>query len=112
MAIKQYPHYLFVSVTSQSQQDPTTGDWTEGGQAWQLYSVCREETNGKGQMINGTDGKAITFSSAMYMPKGTPRIQEGTTIRVTEVNDKDGQKRVEGSVLKFDNGQLSTRLWV
>ena len=64
MAIKQYPHYLFVRIVSESVQD-SDGNWTTPSDSWLLHSICREETNGKGSMINGADGKAIVFSSTI-----------------------------------------------
>ena len=109
--MKQYPHYLFKKVVEESTQGPD-GNWTEQSESWVLHSECREETNGKGQMVNGPDGVAIVFSSTVYMPKSEQMIAEGTEVLVSETNSADGVTRVKGRVLKFSNGQLNTRLWV
>lgn len=109
--IKQYPHFLFVHVIADSVQDPDSGNWSDAVDSWVLHSVCREETNGKGSMINGVDGKAIVFSSTVYMPKSA-KIKESTEVLVSETNDPAGTVRIKGQVLKFDKGQQNCRLWV
>ena len=111
MALKQYPHYLFVHVVGDSVQDGD-GNWTTPSDTWSLHSVCREETNGKGSQINGADGKAIVFSSTIYLPKIAQKIAEGAEILVSESNSAQGTCRIKKQVLKFDVGQLSCRLWV
>jgi hypothetical protein len=108
--VKQYPHFLFVKIVNASVQD---GNWSESSESFGLHSVCREETNGKGSMINGADGKALVFSSNVYLPRGTVRIPEGTEVLITETNDSEnGVKRIQGSVLKFESGQLNARIWI
>lgn len=109
--IKQYPHFLFVRVVVESTQD-ASGNWSSTSDSWVLHSVCREETNGKGSVVNGIDGKAIVFSSTVHMPKSAVRIVEGTQILVSETESEIGLCRVKGQVLKFDVGQLNCRLWV
>lgn len=113
MVIRQYSHFLFVkSLGGDSVQDEK-GNWSVAPkEEWVLHSVCREETNGKGATIQGTDGKARVFSSLIQLPKGTPRIPEGTTILVSETEDHAGPIRIQGEAMKFDNGQLHCRLWV
>lgn len=112
MAVKQYPHFLFVHQVSESTQDPETGDWWTPEDQWVMHSVCREETNGAGRMINGPDGQAIVFSSTVYLPRTAAKITEGTEVKVMESNDVNGFCRVSGKNLKFDASQLHARLWV
>jgi hypothetical protein len=109
--IQQYPHYLFVKVVTDSVQDED-GSWSEASELWVLHSVCREQTNGKGSLINGSDGKAIVFASTVHMPLEAERIQEGSEVLVSESESAEGLIRVTGTVLKFDEGQLHCRLWV
>ncbi|MBV5348854.1 hypothetical protein JZU61_04260 [bacterium] len=109
--IKQYPHFLFVHVVSEAVQDDQ-GNWSDPSDKWVLHSICREETNGKGSLINGVDGKAITFSSNVFMPKTAQKIKDGTEVLVSETNDPAGTVRIKGQSLKFDVGQLNCRLWV
>lgn len=111
MATKQYPHFLFAHITPESSKNED-GSWWTPEAAWVLVSVCREETNGAGRTIIGVDGKAIVYSSSIYLPKGVQRIAEGTEILVSETNDVDGICRIKGSLLKHDVGQLHGRLWV
>lgn len=110
--IKQYPHFLFVLHQADSVQDEDTGEWIAVAPAWQFHSVCREEPNGKGSVVNGTDGKAIVFASTVFMPISAARIKESTEVLVSESNDVAGISRIKGTVLKFDQGQLNRRLWV
>lgn len=116
--VEQYPHYVYVKhLAGESFQDDD-GNWTTTGPTWTLLCKGREETNGAGRQINGTDGKARIFSSVVYMPKGTQRITEGTEIFVSESNSESivgseiGPIRVMGTVMKFDSNQLNARLWV
>lgn len=110
--MKQYPHFLFVHVVADSVQDQQTGNWTESVNSWVKHSICREETNGKGQTVNGPDGKAIVFSSTVYMPKSAATIKEGTEALVSETESINGAIRIKGQVLKFSPGQLNCRLWI
>ena len=109
--VKQYPHFLFKKVVVESTQD-ADGNWTEQSESWALHSECREETNGKGQEVNGLDGRSVVYSSTVYMPKSDVSIAEGTEVLVSETNSEFGVCRIKGRVIKFSNGQLNTRLWV
>ena len=110
--MKQYPHYLYVKVLGGESVQDADGNWVSQPDQLMLHSVCREETNGKGQMINGADGKSIVFSSVIYLPKSAARLKEGTEISVYEGIDATGVCRIRKQVLKFDVGQLGCRLWV
>lgn len=110
--VKQYPHFLFVLTPGGTSVQDDEGNWITSQATWKMHSVCREETNGKGQQIIGTDGKAIVYSSTVYLPKSAGSIAEGTEIFVSSENSENGPKRVKGTCLKFDVGQLSSRLWL
>jgi len=107
----QYPHFLFVHVVSESVRD-SEGNWTTPTSSWVLHSICREETNGKGTVIMGTDGKAIVFSSIVFMPRTAAKIPENTEVIVSDVKSESEQIRIKGPVLKFNPGQLHCRLWI
>lgn len=111
MSVKQYPHFLFVHVVSESVQD-NEGNWTDPVDEWVLHANCREETNGAGRQINGPDGKAVVFSSIVYLPKSTASIDYNTEAKVTDVNDSNAKPRVKGQVLNFYPGQMNCRLWL
>lgn len=108
--IEQYPHYLLVKVVTDSVQQGD-GSWSVATSQWVLHSICREQTNGKGSVVNGPDGKAIVFSSVIHLPLETERIPEGTEVIVSYTESVTGL-RLKGQVLKFDKGQLHCRLWV
>lgn len=108
--IRQYPHYLHSVSTTPSTQDEN-GYWLDGQQSVTFLSVCREETDGRGSEVQIADGTYRKFSSIVQIPKGDLRIQEGTTVIVSE--DSDGNiVRIKGTVLKYDKGQLHNRLWL
>lgn len=109
--VNQYPHFLFVVNSFDSQQDED-GNFTNNGYCNKLVAQCREETNGKGATINGTDGRAMVYSAKIYMPANTQSIKEGTEIFISQTNDPNGVVRIKGQVLKFDVGQLHCRIWV
>lgn len=108
--VAQYPHYLFTLTTGESMQDEN-GYWTDTEQQIIFLSMCREETSGRGQEVQTADGTYHKFSSIVQIPKGDLMIEEGTSIFVSD--HEDGTSiRVKGAVLKFDKGQLHSRLWV
>jgi hypothetical protein len=112
--VQQYPHYLYILSVPSATQD-ANGNWINNNQdssSWTYHSVCREETNGKGSTINGADGKAVVYSSSVYLPKSAGDIKEGTIVVVSQFNDPTDGVRIKGAALKFDRGQLSKRLWV
>lgn len=108
--IEQYPHYLFAVETSESHQDED-GNWIPGSTTIVYKGKCREETNGKGSQIQLAGGNFHIFSSLIQLPKGTGKINEGSEVIITD--DANGEDiRIKGKVLKFDKGQLHSRLWV
>jgi len=109
--MKQYPHYLYIRVVGASVQDGE-GNWTTPSDSWVLHSACREETNGKGSVINSQDGKSILFSSTVYLPKIAPRVNEGTEVQVRESIEATGFVRIQKTILKFENGQLNCKVWL
>jgi hypothetical protein len=109
--VKQYPHYLF-SITSggDSVQDEN-GSWVAPKPTTSMLSKCREETDGRGTEIQVADGTFHKFTSLIQLPKGAKRVEIGTQVFVAE--NVDGTVvRIKGTVLKFDAGQLHSRLWV
>lgn len=110
MVIKQYPHYLFALATGESAQDEN-GYWTDAEQKVIFLSKCREETDGRGSEVQTADGTYRKFSSIIQIPKGALNIEEGTNVFVSDGKDGSGI-RIKGIALKFDKGQLHSRLWV
>jgi hypothetical protein len=109
--IKQYPHYLFaVNAGGDSVQDEN-GNWSDSEAINVFISACREETDGRGSEIQIAGGTFHRFTSLIQLPKGAQRVEVGTSIFVADNADGSGI-RVQGVVLKFDGGQLHSRLWV
>ncbi len=108
--IIQYPHYLLVETTAETIQDEN-GNWVEVGGGIQFFAMCREETAGRGGEIQTGGGTFRTFHSLIQLPKGTTGLSAGTHVYVC--NDKAGKDvRISGEILKFDVGQLHSRLWL
>lgn len=108
--MKQYPHFMFVKKVSESVQD-ADGNWTSQTAFWEFISICREQTNGKGSVINSQDGKAITFNSVVHLPLSDKILKEGTEILVSNTNNTN-EVRIQKQLLKFDKGQLHNRVWL
>jgi hypothetical protein len=127
VATFQYPQYLYALRTEEATQAPNTGSWETSPSVWELKGICREETNGKGHTVTTSGGETIVFSSLIQIPKGTPRINEGTQIAVLreEVlpenllnDDFVAQSKIAGLIIavgkcmKYDFGRLHCRMWI
>ena len=125
MVTSKYYQHLYRLVTNESTQD-ATGAGVQGSKSWVYVGLCREETNGKGSSVATADGNVLVFSSLVYMPIGTPRIDEGTQIlilrnqqdvsNITDTFITDGKISGEvviiGRCMKFDMGRLHCRMWI
>lgn len=122
----QYYQYLYVLNNDEAVKLPN-GSWDNNAKAWELKAACREETNGKGATIQTAGRKDLVFASLIQLPKGTPKINEGTEIVVTseEVDTNQllepgfiasakitGLVVVTGVCQKFDVGRLHSRMWI
>ena len=108
--VKQYPHYLFAVMTESSVQKEN-GRWSDEVQKVTFLSMCREETDGRGAEVQTADGTYRKYSSLIQIPKGDLVVTEGTSVFVSD--SRDGSNiRISGIALKFDKGQLHSRLWV
>ncbi len=123
---RQYYQYLYALSNGEATLT-ANGSWESNGRTWELKAACREETNGKGTAIQTTDGRTLVFSSLIQLPKGTPRIDEGTEVivtteevDVTQLADKDfiaaskasGLVVATGTCEKYDAGRLHCRMWI
>jgi hypothetical protein len=109
--IKQYPHVLYGVATPGDSTRDTDGNWNTQVATTPLLSVCREETNGRGREIQGTDGKFYKYASVVFLPISCADIAFGRTVYVKDSTTATIE-RIRGTVLKFDRGQMHCRLWV
>ena len=110
MKLVQYPHYLFAVNSGDSTQDGN-GNWSDSETTNIFISICREETDGRGSEIQVAGGTFHRFTSLIQLPKGAQKVEVGSTVFVA--NKADGTNiRIQGVVLKYDVGQLHSRLWV
>lgn len=112
VAIKQYGHFIYKQVQGGDSVQNEEGQWVPEPASWVFHSACREETNGKGTVIQGAGGQALVFSSLVLLPKGAVKIPEGTVVIVSETLDPEGPTRAKGAVLKCDISSMHGRLWV
>lgn len=112
MAIKQYPHYLFVESPATDSVQDEDGNWTEETtMSRDFISMCREESDGKGTEYQVAGGDFQKSTSIIQCPKSCPVVAKGTRVFVT--NDPDGNDvRISGICLNFDPAQLHSRLWL
>jgi hypothetical protein len=109
--ITQYPHYLFAVLAGSESMQDGDGNWSDSETTGELISICREETNGRGSEIQVAGGTFHRFTSLVQLPKDAPVVEVGTGVFVA--GNPDGSAvRIAGSVLKFDSGQIHSRLWV
>lgn len=109
--VLQYPHFLFVQTSAEGAVRDESGNWSKPTNGWSLIGRCREETGGRGSKVMTTDGRTVVFTALVQCPVGSPKIVEGSKIKVT--NDETGEDvRVIGECLKSDVGQLHTRHWL
>ena len=107
--MKQYPHFLFMVSATETGRD-SKGNFVEPTKSTIFLSECREETNGRGRQIT-RGGQFVIFSSLIQLTISCAPIKEGTKVFIS--NDSTGTDiRIEGTVLKFDKGQLHNRLWI
>ncbi|MDV3585528.1 hypothetical protein CMU68_10020 [Elizabethkingia anophelis] len=104
-----YPYKILVLVETESTRDEETGTWIPGSQDWIDFGKCRDELNGGGAKITGTDQTVYEYSWLIQCPKTINKIDFGAKIKVI---DKNGNVRANGSVLNFCPEQLHTRIWV
>ena len=109
--ITQYPHYLYTDTLSTTSTQDANGNWIPGTPVVTLLSRCREEAEPRAREIQAADGKFYAYSSIIQLPKGTPVIAEGIEVYVKTLST-DTRVRIRGQVLKFDIGQLHSRIWV
>jgi len=105
--IRQYPYTLQVLKLTGGGFDGD-GNPIPSSESYVNHAKCRDEANAGGRQINLVDGSAHVFESLIQLPKGTPSVDVGKSIRVMEGN----VVRVKGTVKRFQPDQLHARLWV
>jgi hypothetical protein len=109
--VKQYPHVLYTSeVPAESSQD-AGGNYSSQVIALEKISECREETDGRGREVMGADQKLHVYTSVIFLPASCPDVSYGTVVEVRN-RETDTAYRIKGGVIKFDRGQLHSRIWL
>lgn len=108
--MKIYPYLLKVKVS----QDPTIDEngvptYPSDPIEWQEIGICRDEIAGAGQKISKVDGQIFDCTATIYAPKGTPKIEAGTTLQVVDV---EGNIRLEKQVIRFSRDYFHCRIFV
>lgn len=125
--LKQYYEYLYAYQSSVDTGRDVNGSFVASADAgWTYICECREETNGKGNVINGVDGRSFVYSSLIFTPVESTRITEGTKLLVSKkgmligtitedvISDciRSGECVIVGTCKKQDIGRLHNRIWV
>ena len=109
--MKQYPHLLYGSSLATDSTRDTSGNYVAQTATNPLISACREETDGRGQEIQGADGKFYKYSSVIYLPLTCADVEFGRPVYVRDSSTAVAD-RVKGTVLKFNRSQMHCRIWV
>lgn len=105
--VRQYPYVLQVLSSTPGTFTPD-GDPIAPVSVFVNHAKCRDESNSGAKQINLSDGTAHIFQALIQLPKGTPEVKVGTSVRVLQGNDV----RLLGSVKLFRKDQLHCRIWV
>jgi hypothetical protein len=106
--VVQYPHTLTAKIIGPGTKD-AMGNPIPGTETSRVQKCRAEAPNVKTEPIKNNDGESLAFSWIVYMPFGVAKLAEGTEVSIT---DKDGSLFCTGTVKRFYNGQLNTRLWL
>ncbi|MBO0947285.1 hypothetical protein [Fibrella forsythiae] len=104
----QYPYELWKLVIGQRLQN-AEGDWLPAVETWVKHGMCRDEQNGRGQVVILEDGKAYVFNTLIQLPKRTGKLLSGTSV---QVRMPDGEVRAEGEIMQFRPSQLHAQAWL
>lgn len=105
--IKQYPYVLHILQTGEVTFTPE-GDPVAPVSTFVPHAKCRDESNSGSKQINLADGTAYIFQALIQLPKGTPNVKVGTSVKVLQ----DADVRLIGTVKAFRQDQLHCRIWV
>lgn len=108
--VVQYPHFLFTQNISSIQDE--NGNWIQSIDEPTMISICRDEPNSKGSVINGVDGKSFVYSSIIYLPLSSPDFEVGTEITICKENSIISNIRIKMPIVQFSKGQMNKRIWV
>lgn len=106
--ITRYPYKLFILQPTSNDVDEN-GFATESTEDFQFLSMCRDYPAGSGDIITTESGDVSKASSVVMLPKGVNTIKVNCKIKIENQN---GQIRLMANVLRFEEGQLHSRLWV
>ncbi len=105
--VLQYPDILTAIIIGPTTDDGDGNPIPGGGTT--RTEKCRGETpNTQAKFITNIDGESIPVSFVIYMPYGVVPIAEGTQVEIT----RRGYLYCKGTVKRFYNGQLNTRIWL
>ena len=104
--ISQYPHIIEIEL------NPTSpilknGEWVFGTSS-PVVLECRAEPNGSGTIKESASGQLVVYSYLVYLGKLEYEIPFGTKCKVVYPSSKE----VEMTVLRHENGQLNSRIWL
>lgn len=105
-----YPYVLYL-ISNSVIQDEETGETSVNPNPEMFISQCRDQVNGSGKLIQGSDGDTITYNSIIHLPKNTSPIEVGKQVIIYQDKTK-GVIRAKGTVLRFSSDSMHCRIWV
>jgi len=103
----KYPFELWLLEVSESEKDEL-GFEKQGIETWLKHSVCYEQVNGSSGAIRLENGEAFVYSSKIFLPANTGKVNAGTKI---QVRTNDGEIRFTGECARFSTDVKHCRIW-
>lgn len=100
--MRRFPHSLTFRWSLSPSLDPSTGRPTEGLPVERLI-YCRYEMGGSGRFVPSEGGVQLAYSYVIFAYPMPYKIPEGATVEI---------KGRTYTVIRMDNSQLHTRIWV
>ena len=105
--MNEYPFELWVLTVVSAGGTDASGFETNPVSEWRKHSDCYEQVTGQSFIYRGENGDAFSYSSKIFLPEGTEKVEEGTDIQVRQ----NGSVRFAGTSKRFSRDIEHCRLW-
>jgi hypothetical protein len=105
--MKEYPFELWIYAVVSGGVKDACGFETDPVSGWVKHSDCYEKVMGQSMVFHKENGDSFSYSSELFLPEGTEKVEDGTRVRVRQ----DGSVRFEGVSKRFVRDMEHCRLW-
>jgi hypothetical protein len=105
--MNEYPFELWIYAVVSGGVKDAFGFETGTVCDWVKHSDCYEQVIGQGVIFHKENGDSFAYSSKIFLPEGTGKVEDGTRIQVRQ----DGSVRFEGVSERFSRDIEHCRLW-